>query len=65
MFIPWKRAAFRRAASNSRMARLERRNALRLLRPTGYEVASPKDAEALHDEGIELSPLPVLPDERN
>ena len=35
IFIPWHRAAFRRAASNSRMARLERRNALRLLRPTG------------------------------
>ena len=24
-----------------------------------------KDAKALHDEGIEFSPLPVLPDERN
>ena len=30
-----------------------------------YGVASPKDAKALHDEGIEFSPLPVLPDERN
>jgi len=46
---------------------LERRNALRLLRPTRsiYGVASPKDAKALHDEGIAFSPLPVLPDERN
>jgi hypothetical protein len=30
-----------------------------------YGVASPKDAKALHDEGIEFSPLPVLPEERN
>jgi hypothetical protein len=30
-----------------------------------YGVASPKDAKALHDEGIEFSPLPVLPDEHN
>jgi len=30
-----------------------------------YGVASPKDAKALHDEGIEFSPLPVLPDERH
>jgi hypothetical protein len=30
-----------------------------------FGVASPKDAKALHDEGIEFSPLPVLPDERN
>jgi hypothetical protein len=30
-----------------------------------YGIASPKDAKALHDEGIEFSPLPVLPDERN
>jgi hypothetical protein len=30
-----------------------------------YGVASPKDAKALHEEGIEFSPLPVLPDERN
>jgi hypothetical protein len=30
-----------------------------------YGVASPKDAEALHEEGIEFSPLPVLPDEHN
>jgi hypothetical protein len=29
-----------------------------------YGVASPKDAKALHDEGIEFSPLPVLPEER-
>jgi hypothetical protein len=30
-----------------------------------YGVASPKDATALHEEGIEFSPLPVLPDDRN
>jgi hypothetical protein len=30
-----------------------------------YGIASPKDAKALHEEGIEFSPLPVLPDERN
>ena len=30
-----------------------------------YGVASPKDAQALHEEGIEFSPLPVLPDEHN
>jgi hypothetical protein len=30
-----------------------------------YGVASPKDAKALHDEGIDFSPLPVLPDEHN
>jgi len=30
-----------------------------------YGVASPKDAKALYDEGIEFSPLPVLPEERN
>src|SRR5258706_188433 len=30
-----------------------------------YGEASPKDAEELHDEGIEFHPLPVLPDERN
>jgi hypothetical protein len=30
-----------------------------------YGVASPKDAKALHEEGIEFSPLPVLPDEHN
>ena len=30
-----------------------------------YGIASPKDAKALHDEGIEFSPLPVLPDEHN
>ena len=30
-----------------------------------YGVASSKDAKALHEEGIEFSPLPVLPDERN
>jgi hypothetical protein len=30
-----------------------------------YGVASPKDAEALHEEGIAFSALPVLPDDRN
>src|SRR5262249_23500337 len=30
-----------------------------------YGIASPEDAKELHDEGIEFSPLPVLPDERN
>jgi hypothetical protein len=30
-----------------------------------YGVASAKDAEALHEEGIAFSPLPVLPDDRN
>jgi hypothetical protein len=30
-----------------------------------YGIASPEDAKALSDEGIEFSPLPVLPDERN
>jgi hypothetical protein len=30
-----------------------------------YGEASPKDAKALHEEGIEFHPLPVLPDERN
>ena len=30
-----------------------------------YGVASPKDAQALHEEGVEFSPLPVLPDEHN
>jgi hypothetical protein len=30
-----------------------------------YGEASPTDAKALHDEGIEFHPLPVLPDERN
>jgi hypothetical protein len=30
-----------------------------------YGMASPQEAEALHEEGIEFSPLPVLPDERN
>jgi len=30
-----------------------------------YGTASPDDAEALHKEGIEFAPLPVLPDERN
>ncbi len=30
-----------------------------------YGIASPDDAKALADEGIEFSPLPVLPDERN
>lgn len=30
-----------------------------------YGEASPDDAKALADEGIEFHPLPVLPDERN
>ena len=30
-----------------------------------YGVASAKDAEALHEEGIAFSALPVLPDDRN
>ena len=30
-----------------------------------YGEASAQDAKALHDEGIEFHPLPVLPDERN
>ena len=30
-----------------------------------YGIASPEDAKQLHEEGIEFSPLPVLPDERN
>jgi hypothetical protein len=30
-----------------------------------YGIASPQEAEELHEEGIEFSPLPVLPDERN
>jgi hypothetical protein len=30
-----------------------------------YGEASPEDAKALHEEGIEFAPLPVLPDERN
>ncbi len=30
-----------------------------------YGTASPGDAKALHEEGIEFAPLPVLPDERN
>jgi hypothetical protein len=30
-----------------------------------YGIASPRDAKALHEEGIEFSPLPVLPDEHN
>ncbi len=30
-----------------------------------YGIASPEDAKALHQEGIEFSPLPVLPDDRN
>jgi hypothetical protein len=30
-----------------------------------YGEASPQDAKDLHEEGIELHPLPVLPDERN
>jgi hypothetical protein len=30
-----------------------------------YGEASPHDAKALHEEGIEFHPLPVLPDERN
>jgi hypothetical protein len=30
-----------------------------------YGIASPEDAKELHEEGIEFSPLPLLPDERN
>ena len=30
-----------------------------------YGIASAKDAKELHEEGIEFSPLPVMPDERN
>jgi hypothetical protein len=30
-----------------------------------YGEASPEDAKALHEEGIEFHPLPTLPDERN
>ncbi len=30
-----------------------------------YGEASPDDAQALHEEGIEFHPLPTLPDERN
>jgi hypothetical protein len=30
-----------------------------------YGEASPDDAKALHEEGIEFHPLPVLPEERN
>jgi hypothetical protein len=30
-----------------------------------YGEASTEDAKALHEEGIEFHPLPVLPDERN
>jgi hypothetical protein len=30
-----------------------------------YGEASPEDAKALREEGIEFHPLPVLPDERN
>lgn len=30
-----------------------------------YGEASPDDAKALHEEGIEFLPLPVVPDERN
>jgi hypothetical protein len=30
-----------------------------------YGIASPKEAKELHDEGIEFSPLPVLPEDRN
>jgi hypothetical protein len=30
-----------------------------------FGVASPEDAKELHEEGIEFSPLPTLPDERN
>ena len=30
-----------------------------------YGSATPDDAKALHEEGIEFAPLPVLPDERN
>ncbi len=30
-----------------------------------YGEASPQEARAMIDEGIEVSPLPVLPDDRN
>jgi len=30
-----------------------------------YGEASPDEARALIDEGVEASPLPVLPDDRN
>jgi hypothetical protein len=30
-----------------------------------YGEATPADAKALHEEGVEFHPLPVLPDERN
>ncbi len=30
-----------------------------------YGVASAQDAQALHEEGIAFSALPVLPDDRN
>jgi hypothetical protein len=30
-----------------------------------YGIASPAEAKELHEEGIEFSPLPVLPDDRN
>jgi hypothetical protein len=30
-----------------------------------YGEASPQDAKDLHEEGIEVHPLPMLPDERN
>jgi hypothetical protein len=30
-----------------------------------YGIASAEDAKELHEEGIEFSPLPVMPDERN
>ena len=30
-----------------------------------YGEASPQDAKALHEEGIDFHPLPVLPEERN
>jgi hypothetical protein len=30
-----------------------------------YGIASAKDAKELHEEGIEFSPLPVMPEERN
>jgi hypothetical protein len=30
-----------------------------------YGEASPQEAKELHEEGIEVQPLPFLPDERN
>ncbi len=30
-----------------------------------YGEASAEDAKAMHEEGIEFHPLPILPDERN